>query len=288
MIEPLRIRAVNTAADSENKIHDDRVAAQYGFRGGLVPGVTVYGYLAAAVLAHFGEPWLTHGAMDVRFYQPVYEGDEALVTLALDPDSPGRVRVDVHVNEAGCASAVAWLNETGEAATALHHPASGRTEAPVRRTPTVETLAPGTVLTPLSQPLDLAQFGISAPLDPSVVLPGNPSARFAHPAVLLALANEIFLKNYELGPWIHSSSEVRKFSAARDGEHLYTSARVEDRFERKGHEFVVLDVVIAGLVSNASGIVGDASEVGNVAPAQTNLRMVERIRHTAIWRPRGN
>jgi hypothetical protein len=268
MPDPLRIRAVNTAADSENKIHDDRIAAQYGFRGGLVPGVTVYGYLAAAVIAHFGEPWLNRGAMDVCFHQPVYEGEEAVVNLTVDPDSPGHVRVNVVINGTDCASGVASLFDRNETDARPTPTAVQPTQAPVRRAPTVETLAPGTVLTPLSQPLDLAQSRISAPLDPAVVAPTT-GARFAHPAVLLALANEIFVKNYELGPWIHSSSEVRKFSAARDGEHLHTSARVEDRFERKGHEFVVLDVTIAS---------GDV--------AQTNPRIVERIRHTAIWRPR--
>jgi hypothetical protein len=303
MAEPLRIRAVNTAADSENKIHDDRIAAQYGFRGGLVPGVTVYGYLAAAVLNHFGDrignPWLSRGAMDVRFHQPIYEGDEAIVTLAAHPDTPGRVRVNIAVNGRECASAVAWLNETNEnhetnatsdeLASARSHP----TPAPERRAPTMETLAPGTVLTPLSQPLDLAQSRISAPLDPAIMgpenaapgnaAPGNALARFAHPAVLLALANEIFVKNYELGPWIHTASEIRNFSAVRDGEHLYTSAKVEDRFERKGHEFVVLEVVIAARMGAAAAI-GIAS--GAVTAAQDHFRIVEKIRHTAIWRPR--
>jgi hypothetical protein len=134
------------------------------------------------------------------------------------------------------------------------------------------------------QPLDLAQSRISAPLDPAIG-----ASRFAHPAVLLALANEIFVKNYALGPWIHSSSEVRKFSAARDGELIYTTAVIVDRFERKGHEFVVLDVVITALIGNASGIVGDAGNgvtSGDVTPAQAELRIVEQIRHTAIWRPR--
>lgn len=284
MVEPLRIRAVNTAADSENKIHDDRIAAQYGFRGGLVPGVTVYGYLAAAVIAHFGEhtgkAWLSRGAMDVRFHQPIYEGDEAIVTLAADLNSPGRVRVNVAVSGGERASAVAWLNEpneTQEIHETSDEPASALplrshpTPAPVRRAPTVETLAPGTVLTPLSQPLDLAQSRISAPLDPAIVGPENAPGRFAHPAVLLALANEIFVKNYELGPWIHSASEIRNFSAVRDGEHICTSARVADRFERKGHEFVVLNVVISA---------------GDAGSAQKNFRIAERIRHTAIWRPR--
>jgi len=93
---PLRIRAVNTAVDSENKIHDDRVAARFGFRAGLVPGVTVYGYLAAAVLEHFGERWLQNGAIDVRFHQPVYEGEEVEVTS--EPESSHRLRVAI----AGC------------------------------------------------------------------------------------------------------------------------------------------------------------------------------------------
>jgi len=33
------VSAYNTAAASDNKIHDDSVARRFGFRGGLVPGV---------------------------------------------------------------------------------------------------------------------------------------------------------------------------------------------------------------------------------------------------------
>ena len=39
-----RVRARNDAQRSENAIHDHDVAQQYGFEGGLVPGVTVYAY----------------------------------------------------------------------------------------------------------------------------------------------------------------------------------------------------------------------------------------------------
>ena len=31
--------ALNTAPDSENEIHSDKLAKEYGFKGGLVPGV---------------------------------------------------------------------------------------------------------------------------------------------------------------------------------------------------------------------------------------------------------
>jgi len=240
----VKIRAVNTAADSENKIHDDAVAAQYGFRGGLVPGVTVYGYLASGVIEHFGEKWLERGAMDVRFHKPVYEGEEVAVEICEESDS--RVRAEI----AGCASGIAWLHQ--ESAPAV-------TEIPfdAQRAPSRERLAPGTILGSLHETIGAAQTKMSAPLDPSI-------GGRVHPAALLSLSNEILFRNFALGPWIHVASEVRKFSAAREGESIRVTAQVEDRFEKKGHEFVVLQVRVE-------------SESG---------RLIEAVRHSAIWKPR--
>ncbi|MBZ5605868.1 MAG: MaoC family dehydratase [Acidobacteriia bacterium] len=238
-----RVRAVNTASDSENKIHDDAVAAAYGFRRALVPGVTVYGYLAATAVEHFGPEWLERGAMDVRFHQPVYEGDEVDVTVT--PEGDGRVRI-----EAGqCAAGTAWIGE--------HRPSyADDGPRPVeRRKPSAETLAVGTVLGALLQRPVATESRMSAPLDFSV-------GGRAHPAALLALANRIFVENYELGPWIHVSSEVRKFRPARIDESVDVHAKIVEQYERKGHEFVVLDVLISG-----------------AGP-------IEQVRHTAIWRPR--
>jgi len=238
------VRAVNTASDSENKIHDDRVAAGYGFRGGLVPGVTVYGYMASAVLEHFGNAWLERGAMDVRFHQPVYEGEQ--VEIDVVEQSDGRVRV-----EAGkCAGGIAWIGDHPKPAPIPERPLE-------RRKPSIENLAPGTIFGSLALRLELQQSRMSAPLDASI-------GGLAHPAVTIALANQIFVANYELGPWIHVSSEVRKFRAARDGEEVRVCGQVENRFERKGHEFVAFNVLVSG-----SG-------------------PIEHIRHTAIWRPRVN
>src|SRR5258708_10141205 len=202
----LTICAVNTAADSENKIHDDLVAAQFGFRGGLVPGVTVYGYLAAAAVDHFGERWLERGAMDARFLQPVYDGEEIDVVMREGPDA--RVTFEI----AGRATGLAWLSsdlapvagEYKEAALPAMRPLASK-----------EALAPATLLGTLASNLDLAQSRMSAPLDPAIGL-----LRFAHPAVLLALANEILVRNVELGPWIHVASEVRKFGVVRDGDPI--------------------------------------------------------------------
>ena len=249
MAPSFRVRAVNTALDSENRIHDDRVAAEYGFRGGLVPGVTIYGYLAAAVMERLGPQWLRHGAMDVRFFEPFYEGEEVEISIAELPD--GRIKADA----AARATATAWLTELSGAPPEPDHPAK---HSIVKQAASRETMQPDRPLATIEKTLDLSQPGLCAPLDAFI----GPE-RFAHPAVILGLANELLMHNYHLGPWIHSSSEVRNAAPARDGEHLQVRGKIVEAYERKGHEFAVLDVAV--LSSN---------------------RLLTRIRHTAIWQPR--
>jgi len=253
-----RIEAVNTAADSENRIHDDAVAAAYGFRGGLVPGVTVYGYMCAPVLEHFGLPWLERGAMSVSFKRPVYEGET--VAVESNPADDGRLRVTIDGERA---IGIAWMNEAASQPRTAGHvgPAQTWKSAPVPETrpPASEsTLAPGTVLGLIETRLDLAQARMSAPLPAAIG-----EERLAHPAILLALANDLLIRNVVLGPWIHASSEVTNFDAARDGDILQVSGAVTERFERSGHQFVKLDVFMHS---------------GN--------RPVQHVVHTAIWRPR--
>lgn len=241
----LRIRAENTALDSENRIHDNRVAAEYGFRGGLVPGVTIYGYMTKPITDRFGSEWLHRGAMDVRFFEPFYEGEEVALLVTDLPEA--RVKVEA----AARASATAWI----EADTSTGFPGEHQRRKQVASR---ETIQPGMPLGTLEKTLDLSKPGVSAPLDAFI----GPE-RFAHPAIMLSLANELLMHNYTLGPWIHSSSEVRNSQAARDGEHVQVRGKIAEAYERKGHEFVVLDVAIVS---------GD--------------RLLSRIRHTAIWKPR--
>src|SRR4029453_19041946 len=67
--EPLpeyHVKARNTSPSSENKIHDEHIARQYGFRGALVPGVTVYASLTHPLVEAFGAAWLERGTANVR------------------------------------------------------------------------------------------------------------------------------------------------------------------------------------------------------------------------------
>jgi hypothetical protein len=261
-----QLLARNTAPFSDNKIHDDRVAAEYGFRGGLVPGVTVYGYMASAVVARLSKDWLEHGWMQVRFQEPTYEGDEVVVHIQPGEGSGFRVTAE-RSDGTVCA--------TGSAGIAGRPPVhSGEFE--VRPLPAFEerppacweAFVPGASMGTLREKLDLTdrswmeELAFDADAEPSPMYIG-PSA-IAHPAVLLGLSNRILTRNFKLGPWIHVGSDLMNLGTARHHDEITVTGRIHDRFERKGHEFVVLDLALA---------------VHGGKP-------IQRVRHTAIYRPK--
>src|SRR5258706_7759467 len=79
---PYRVVAFNASKLSENKIHDDVVARQFGFVGALVPGVEVFAYMSHAPLQAWGRAFLERGRMEARFVKPVYDGDATSVGAA--------------------------------------------------------------------------------------------------------------------------------------------------------------------------------------------------------------
>ncbi len=89
------LTAHNDAAASANKIHDDTVARQYGFRGGLVPGISVYAYMTYPLVHSFGEAWLTRGTAQVQFAKPIYAGDQVTVTGTVNAVTESEMRFDL-------------------------------------------------------------------------------------------------------------------------------------------------------------------------------------------------
>jgi len=210
-----RVRAHNTAAESENKIHDDRVAAAYGFRGGLVPGVTVYGYMVPAVIECWGQDWLERGAVSVRFQAPFYEGEWVVSSC-----EGAEVRAEQEDGRL-CAS--------GQISVGVIAPA----EFPehllpdMAHRPAVATIHAGLPLGMLVQALDVeTSAGI--------------------PERLLWMANHILVRNFQMGPWIHVASEVHHHRLAEPGEEITVRGRIEECFERKGRKFAVAGLAFSG------------------------------------------
>ena len=57
-------------------------------------------------------------------------------------------------------------------------------------------------------------------------------------------ANRALSRNVHVSPWIHVESQGRHLGAVAVGERLETRARVGSLFERKGHQFVELDLLL--------------------------------------------
>jgi hypothetical protein len=80
---------VNSASESRGSIHDDEKAREMGYRGGLVPGVTVLGYMSRMMRENFGDAWTADGAFHGLIRRPVYEGDEISVEGVMVEHGPG-------------------------------------------------------------------------------------------------------------------------------------------------------------------------------------------------------
>jgi acyl dehydratase len=257
------IRAHNNAVNSENAIHADDVAQQHGFRGGLVPGVTVYAYMSGPVVDVLGPEWREHGTMAARFIKPVYDGDDITVSAAIvddEEDGSGAAVSVVDGSGETCAVARAALPAVLRAPPDLGD--FPQAPLPRARPPADEsTLAPGTVLGTIAerlvrepQPLIFAELGPQF----DVYVDG----RVLDPVHLLRAANAILAANVKLGPWLHVGSEVTHFGLAHEGDRFELRGRVVDEFERKGHRFVALDLLML---------------TGDDVP-------VQHVRHTAIYR----
>src|SRR3954468_3805579 len=85
-VPPYHVSAYNTAKASENKIHDDATAQRFGFKGGFVGGVSVYGYMSHQPLQRWGRTWLERGTGEAKFAKPVYDNEIAEVIAVEDAD----------------------------------------------------------------------------------------------------------------------------------------------------------------------------------------------------------
>jgi acyl dehydratase len=241
------LRAHNTSTASENKIHDDSVARQYGFAGGLVPGVDVYAYMTHPVVEAFGRDWLDHGQMTARFLKPFYEGAEVRVQAVVTRASADALTLDLEAtNDSGelCAVGTASLP-----ASPLTPPAVAdfpKSPLPASRPPvSEEALRAPAMLGTIEDVFDAeskAPEYLDSIRDDLPVFRG--AGALAHPGYLIRFANSSLARNVLLGPWIHVSSEVTNFTTVSNGDALSTRGKVLELFERKGHKFVDLDVLV--------------------------------------------
>jgi acyl dehydratase len=227
---PYAVVARNIEPASDNRIHADDVAQQFGFTGALVPGVDLFAYLTAPLVRAWGPQWLAGGRIDARFRRPVYDGE----------------RVEV----VGPAGELTLRGPDGVAR------AVGSADPPASQQP--RRLLPVTPAPKTRLPTDAVGLGALGTVDVRTTAADNESyldaigephpyyrdEAVAHPAGLLRLVNLILMSNVELGPWIHTASDCRLLAPARLPALLSVRADVTELFERNGSSYLRYDALV--------------------------------------------
>jgi hypothetical protein len=236
--------AYNAATESENRIHADDVAQRFGFRGGLVPGVTVFAYLVRPAIEAWGLDWLSSGAATVVCKKPLYDGArfETSVTNESADAYAGRV-----VDETGVLCADGRVSLTAELPVAPRRRGDPPVCAPEARPPATRAALErlrengmGALTLTWRGDGEMGRTSRELADMPDLVRPDR--AGFANPAFVLGLANWVLARNVKLDAWIHAQSALQNYSALKLGDLVTVEARVTDLFERGGHEFVDLEV----------------------------------------------
>ncbi len=256
------VRTHNPSAHSENRMHSDDVALAYGFKGALVPGVTVFSHMTVPLVAGYGADWLARGRAEVTFAKPAYEGD--LLTIRAARADGAQTHTLTCVNEQGdeLARMSAQLDGAPSAidARAVLAPAPLRQKEPV----TWELMEIGKSFPALAwRPTQDDNLEWCADARDELPLYRKGASPVLHPGFVLRQANLVLRNRFTLLAWIHTASRIVFHAAARAGETFEVRAVPAEKWMRKGHEFVRLYVCIL--------------RAGDV---------VTEIEHTAIFRPR--
>lgn len=228
-----QVIARNYSEASENRIHSDEVARRFGFRGGLVPGVAVYGYLTHPLVERLGDDWLDSSTSDVRFLKPAYEGE----------------RLSIELEEAADGLRSRCFNAEGTLLAELN-------------------TTPGRVPPCESQDLFAAEPKPAERMEMNwdTVIEGQPFAPWhwqitedgnrtyaeqvyddlsvyriaAHPHWLLGIANRALTREFVMPAWIHTGSEIRFRHLLKVNDTVEVRAVPLEKWERKGHQFLKL------------------------------------------------
>ena len=235
------------SGDIVNPIHSSGFARQYGFRGPLVGGVTVWGWATPAILEALGDSWLDRGWAEFVFRQPTFPGDR--LTIRVRPTDAGAFAVTM-TNQDGV-DCVAGAVGLGDASWLGELTLPGRRDAgppPDPKPPlTLERAPLGADLVPLAQPmfLDDAREYVR-------VSQRTDDPRFAgerpriHPGWLAGRFEDLLRHNFAIPASMHTRSRVQHLAPAWADQEIVSAARIVEAYERKGHHFGVFDCLVLG------------------------------------------
>jgi acyl dehydratase len=241
-IADFQIEALNDAQSSENRIHSDEIAEKFGFRGALVSGVNVFGYMSQALIQSLGEEILNKGFMQVRFLKPAYEHD--LVSVKSEPAFSvvkKRYNVSKAYNQDGelLAQLDSWISDEPAPIDKLANVSKGKqiSERQEIKWDLINLLEPSpTYLWKPSKANNLQR--VSSQRDDSPLYKGDDA--YIHPYYLLDACNKALMRMFILPAWIHVGSKLHIREPMRINEEIAVHAVPVRKWLRKGHQFIEL------------------------------------------------
>ena len=239
-IQNWQATAFNQATESSNQIHSDDMAQAYGFKGGLVPGVTISSYLMHPGVVAWGESWLTRGFAHVVVSKPLYDGYDFEVRVVEQTDNSYQAEL---IDQEGTLCATGFMRLTDE----LPDPPHRRGDPMLQRDQDIPEVSREVLegmqssgMLALPARWNAEHNMATYLLDPA----GMPELlRFdggglANGAFMLGLTNWVLAGNTYMNPWVHVQTDSQFFAPVRDGDELIVECAVDNLFAKKGHQFV--------------------------------------------------
>ncbi|MBT4160459.1 MAG: hypothetical protein HOE54_04080 [Gammaproteobacteria bacterium] len=234
--------AFNQVPDSKNQIHGDEMAKQFGFKGGLVPGVTVSAYMIHPAVEAFGMDYLQRGSAHCRVNSPLYDEEIFEVEVTQGTDT-------------GCATCLK-RSDGVPLATADIRIESSLSDLPQIRGDDIGDKDDEAPLATRENMERLQREGCKAFLyrwkadhemstylrDRSQMANLFAQDGFADPAFVLGVSNWVLASNADMNPWVHLETRSQNYAAIPSDTQLLGEMSIADLFEKKGHEFVDADV----------------------------------------------
>lgn len=237
--------AFNQDPESPNEIHGDALAQQYGFEGGLVPGVTISAYLTHPAVEAWGMDFLARGFAHVRVVSPLYDGEDFAVDIGEQTASgytaslvrPGGT-VSAHAQVSLTADPPAPPRRRGDAIAARDYAAPPASRDQFERLRDQGCLAyrfrwhsdhlMGTYLRERHDMPDL--------------LRGDQA--YANMSFILGTSNWTADGNAHMNPWVHLETTSQNHAPIPAGTVIVAEMAITDLFAKRGHEFFDARVVL--------------------------------------------
>lgn len=244
MITPWTGQAFNQVPDAANQIHGDTLAKEYGFKGALVPGVTISAYLVHPAVEAWGLAWLQRGAAQIRVISPLY--DEESFDVVINEASKNRYTARLERAD-GILSATAEVSlpdseqpSPSKRGDPIADPDYRGAAASVDRWSELQSVGCHAFRFPWPGESKMQTYLRDESQMPKLLQ--STGGGYANLCFILGCSNWILERNAAMNPWVHLETQSQNYCPIAAGTSIVAEMRVADFFAKKGHEFVDVKV----------------------------------------------